>query len=65
MIVDYQRKEVLKTTDYFEILVDTQKTKFCYNISDYNINNDYVDCVFVPKTIFVKNKYINRIKISY
>jgi hypothetical protein len=40
------------------------KTKFCHNLSDYKINIDYISCVFVPKTIFVK-KYINRIKISY
>jgi hypothetical protein len=65
LIVGYQRKEALKTSYCSEILVNTQKTKFCHNVSDYNINNDNINCVFIPNTIFVKNIYINRIKISY
>jgi len=64
LVVGYQQKEVLKTADCSEILVDTQKTKFCHNLSDYKINTDYINCVFIPNTILVK-KYINRIKISY
>jgi len=56
---------VFKTADFSEKLVDTQMTKFCHNFSDYNINNDYINCVFIPNTIFVKNKYINRKKIPY
>jgi len=62
LIVGYQRKEVLKTAVCSEILVDTQKTKFCHILSDYNENDDYINCVFIPNIIFVKNKYINCIK---
>jgi len=65
LLVGYQRKKVFKTADFSEKLVDTQMTKFCHNFSDYNINNDYINCVFIPNTIFVKNKYINRKKIPY